>query len=153
MQKESVEHDQTPPSGASNLGLHCLQMSISWDARHKRLKVSKERYIMSPNLADFFFETQVPLITYVITVIRILIFTSNLVNKECFYEIQNIRGSVFLKNRHFSIQEMSNKLMYSRLSLSRPRLFQITAYLEMKIWCLIKPEKLTTSDKITWKRG
>ena len=44
-------------------------------------------------------------------------------------------------------------VMYSRLSLSRLRLSRITAYLELKIWSLLKPESLTTGNKILWKRG
>ena len=32
----SVEPDQTPE--ASDLDLHCLSMSLLWDARHKRVK-------------------------------------------------------------------------------------------------------------------
>ena len=44
-------------------------------------------------------------------------------------------------------------LYYSWLSLSRPRLSQITAYLKVKIWFLPKHEKLTTGRKILWKRG
>ena len=31
----SVGPDQTPRSVASDLGLHCLPMSLLWDARHK----------------------------------------------------------------------------------------------------------------------
>ena len=31
----SLNHDQTPRSAASDLGLHCLPMSSFWDARHK----------------------------------------------------------------------------------------------------------------------
>ena len=31
----SVDPDQTPRSVASDLGLHCLPMSLLWDARHK----------------------------------------------------------------------------------------------------------------------
>ena len=31
----SVDPDQTPHSAASDLGLHCLPMSLLWDARHK----------------------------------------------------------------------------------------------------------------------
>ena len=45
------------------------------------------------------------------------------------------------------------KYIYSRLSLSRPRLSRITAYLEVKIWSLFKHENLTTGNKILWKRG
>ena len=44
-------------------------------------------------------------------------------------------------------------LMYRSLSLSRPRLFRITAYLERKLWSLPKDEYLTTGNKILWKRG
>ena len=42
---------------------------------------------------------------------------------------------------------------YSRTSLSRTRLFRITAYLEVKIWSLFKHETMTTGNKIMWKRG
>ena len=31
----SVDPDQTPHSATSDLGLHCLPMSLLWDARHK----------------------------------------------------------------------------------------------------------------------
>ena len=41
----------------------------------------------------------------------------------------------------------------SRTSLSRTRLFRITAYLEVKIWSLFKHESMTTGSKIMWKRG
>ena len=34
----SVEPDQMPCSVASDLGLHCLQMSLLWDARLKWVK-------------------------------------------------------------------------------------------------------------------
>ena len=44
-------------------------------------------------------------------------------------------------------------ILYSRLSLSRPRLSRFTAYLEVKIWFLFKHENLTTCNKIVWKRG
>ena len=42
---------------------------------------------------------------------------------------------------------------YSWLSLYRPRLSRITAYLEVKIWSLPKHENLTTGKNILWKRG
>ena len=32
---QTVDPDQTPLSGMSNLGLHCLSVSYLWDARHK----------------------------------------------------------------------------------------------------------------------
>ena len=35
----SVDSDQTPHSAASDLGLHCLPMSILRDTRHKWVKV------------------------------------------------------------------------------------------------------------------
>ena len=41
--------------------------------------------------------------------------------------------------------------MYSWLSLSRPRLSRITAYLEVKIWSLPKHENLTTCKKYCGK--
>ena len=31
----SLDPDQTPRFAASDLGLHCLSMSLLWDARHK----------------------------------------------------------------------------------------------------------------------
>ena len=34
----SVDPDQTPRSSASDLVLHCLPMSLLWDARHKWVK-------------------------------------------------------------------------------------------------------------------
>ena len=46
-----------------------------------------------------------------------------------------------------------NELQYSRLSLSRPRLSRITAYLEVKIWSLFHHRDLPTGNKILWKRG
>ena len=41
--------------------------------------------------------------------------------------------------------------IYSRLSLSRPRISRITAYLEVKIWSLLKHENLTTGKKYCGK--
>ena len=35
----SVDPDQTPRSAASDLGLHCLPMSLLWDARHKWINI------------------------------------------------------------------------------------------------------------------
>ena len=43
-------------------------------------------------------------------------------------------------------------LICSWLSLSRLRLSQITAYLEVKIWSLFLHGNLTTGNKILWKR-
>ena len=31
---KSVDPDQTPPSAASDLGLHCLPLSLLWGARY-----------------------------------------------------------------------------------------------------------------------
>ena len=42
-------------------------------------------------------------------------------------------------------------LLYSWLSLSRPRLSRITAYFEVKIWSLPKHENLTTGKKYSGK--
>ena len=36
----SLDPDQTPRSAASDLGLDCLQMSFSWDARHARVNLT-----------------------------------------------------------------------------------------------------------------
>ena len=38
----STDPDQTPRSAASDLGLHCLPMSVLWDARHKWVKNMEE---------------------------------------------------------------------------------------------------------------
>ena len=35
---QSVDHDQTPRSAASDLGLYCLPKSLLWDARLKWVK-------------------------------------------------------------------------------------------------------------------
>ena len=35
----SEDPDQTPRSAASDLGLHCLPVSLLWDARHKLVSV------------------------------------------------------------------------------------------------------------------
>ena len=43
--------------------------------------------------------------------------------------------------------------IYSWLSLSRPCLSRITAYLKVKILSLLKHGNLTTGKKILWKRG
>ena len=45
------------------------------------------------------------------------------------------------------------EIKYSWLSLSRPRLSRMPAYLEVKIWSLFKHENLITGNKILWKRG
>ena len=42
---------------------------------------------------------------------------------------------------------------YSWLTLSRPRLSRITAYLEANIWSLLKHENPITGNKILWKKG
>ena len=34
---DSADLDQTPLSVASDLGLHCLSVSLLWEARHKYL--------------------------------------------------------------------------------------------------------------------
>ena len=47
----------------------------------------------------------------------------------------------------------SSFFTYSWFSLSRPLLSQISAYLEVKIWSLLKHENLITGNKIFWKRG
>ena len=49
------------------------------------------------------------------------------------------------------VLDKANLVKYSRLSLSRPRLSRITAYLEVKIWSLPKHENLTTGKKYCGK--
>ena len=39
LMQNSVDPDQTPLCAASDLGLHCLPMSLLWDARHKWIKM------------------------------------------------------------------------------------------------------------------
>ena len=41
----SEDIDQTPHSAASDLGLHCLPMSILWDARH--IWVNEKKIVVS----------------------------------------------------------------------------------------------------------
>ena len=43
----SVDPDQTPRSSASELGLHCLPMSLLWDARLKRVGETYPKTILS----------------------------------------------------------------------------------------------------------
>ena len=61
----------------------------------------------------------------------------------------------FLRKTRLSDCSLSciTSFIYSRLSLSRPRLSRITAYHEMKIWSLPKDENLITDNKILWKKG
>ena len=56
--------------------------------------------------------------------------------------------------RHFKWVPMfsGRNKKYRWLSLSRLRLSQMTAYLKVKIWSLLKHENLTTGNKILWKR-
>ena len=49
-------------------------------------------------------------------------------------------------------RKIRNKLKYSRILLSRPRLSRITAYLEVKNLVPVHGN-LTTCNKILWKRG
>ena len=48
---------------------------------------------------------------------------------------------------HVRINEIEKVMMLSRTSLSRTRLFRITAYLEVKIWSLFLHETMTTVTK------
>ena len=70
--------------------------------------------------------------------------------------VGRVSGNTAILFYAWSLMSLSNKGVlfskYSRLSLSRLRLFRMTANLEMKIWCLFKHETLTTSNKIMWKR-
>ena len=44
----SVDLNQTQHSVASDLGLHCLPMSLLWDARHKWVKVKSLKFNLCP---------------------------------------------------------------------------------------------------------
>ena len=46
----SVDPDQTPHSAASDLCLHCLPVSVLWDARHEWVKCIKT--FMQKNIID-----------------------------------------------------------------------------------------------------
>ena len=41
----SVDPDQTPHSAASDLGLHCFPVSLSWDSRRIWVNGLKKRFI------------------------------------------------------------------------------------------------------------
>ena len=43
----SVDPDQTPCSSASDLRLHCLPMSLLWEARHKWVKKNIDNTLIS----------------------------------------------------------------------------------------------------------
>ena len=63
-------------------------------------------------------------------------------------------SKIFNKKYHNASTALERSVIkYSWLSLSRPRLSRITAYLEVKIWSLLKHENLITGNKILWKRG
>ena len=49
LMQNSVDQDQTPHSAASDLGLHCLPMSLLWDAREafKWLNVAFNKEVIS----------------------------------------------------------------------------------------------------------
>ena len=64
---------------------------------------------------------------------------------QCYWECIYIACPSSINFRHIH--------RYSRTSLSRTRLFRITAYLEVKIWSLFLHETMTTGNKIMWKRG
>ena len=54
---------------------------------------------------------------------------------------------------NFFVIFVTKKIKYSLLSLSRPRLSRITAYLEEKTWSLFKHRNVTSGNKILWIRG
>ena len=54
--------------------------------------------------------------------------------------------------RHSSMLHEGQLFIYSRLSLSRLRLSQLTAYLEEKIWSFVQRRNLTSDNKILWIR-
>ena len=50
----SVDPDQTPHSAASDLGLHCLPISLLWDGRYKRVK--RGRCTLYKIKGDYFYD-------------------------------------------------------------------------------------------------
>ena len=44
----SVDPDQTAGSAMSNLGLHCLPVSLLWDARHKWVNFEQLYFLILP---------------------------------------------------------------------------------------------------------
>ena len=87
--------------------------------------------LMSKREKKIIFPGNLPTNTYVFLCVALLISTRNI----------------------YFCKEIIRLTIYSPLSLSRPRLFRITAYLEVKIWSLFKHENLTTGNKILCKRG
>ena len=51
----SVDPDQTPRSAASDLGLHCLPMSLLWDARLKWVKKKTEKQSLEFIITSFIY--------------------------------------------------------------------------------------------------
>ena len=85
----------------------------------------------------------------------------NAITREAVYKtvptLWNDSLATAIISSHCELQKITEKSLYltarySRTSLSRTRLFWITAYLEVKIWSLFKHETMTTGDKIMWKR-
>ena len=71
----------------------------------------------------------------------------------CDLELSPLKQSFsFNTEREREIAFVTPFWLYSWLSLSRPRLSRITAYLEVNIWSLPKHETLITGNKILWKR-
>ena len=60
---------------------------------------------------------------------------------------------VIMRSQQWWLRGLLWGYKYGWLSLSRPRLSRITAYLEVEIWSLPKHENLTTGKKILWKTG
>ena len=71
------------------------------------------------------------------------------------YHCKQCRASVdsneYKEPSYLDLHCLPFRFLYSWLSLSRPRLSRITAYLEVKIWSLPKHENLTTGEKYCGK--
>ena len=80
------------------------------------------------------------------------------VQRRFWSDCANAQDDLNLRRENMSECTLSNVTAqmwqgYSWLSLSRPRVSRITAYLEVKIWSQLKNENLITGNKILWKRG
>ena len=45
----SVDPDQTPHIAASDLDIHCLQVPVLWDGRHKLVKLQSGISVLNQN--------------------------------------------------------------------------------------------------------
>ena len=145
----SADPDQTPQNAASDQGLHCLPVIL--------LVVCERSYVTHTNTKQMC-STCVQLYAYVTVTFVYECHMSNLTvckHYEIFtsYKLQSKIDTVGLCRQdvatgqalhwsplispHFTLNGVKpGQMLYSRLSLSRPRLSRTIAYLEVKIWSL-----------------